>query len=115
MAITKRIVAVTAGVGMFLTVNTVAFAQTVTLTDPLGGATLPTVLANVIAFLSTTIAIPLTVIMVLVGAFQMMTSAGNPEKFSKAKTTLLYAAVGFAIAFLASGITTLISNVLQGH
>jgi hypothetical protein len=115
MATIKRIAAVVMGVGAFGAVTATAFADSVVLTDPLGGATLPQVLTNVINFLSTTIAIPLTVIMVLIGAFQMMTSAGNPEKFTKGRTTLLYAAIGFAVALLASGVTTLISNILQGH
>ena len=43
------------------------------------------------------IAIPLTAIMVLVGGFQMLTAAGNPEKFSSGKKTLIYAAAGFVV------------------
>lgn len=98
----------------------VAFAQStqvntsVTLLDPLGGTNFSKVTTNVIQFLATDIAIPLTVIMVLVGAFQMMTSAGDPEKFSQGRKTLTYAAIGFAVALLATGITSLINNILTG-
>jgi hypothetical protein len=117
MAITKKIVALATTVVAFGTMAATAFAdsQPVILTDPLGGQTLPQVLTNVINFLSTTVAIPLTTIMVLVGAFQMITSAGEPEKYSKGRSTLTWAAVGFVVALLASGVTTLVSNILNGH
>jgi uncharacterized membrane protein YidH (DUF202 family) len=97
----------------------VAFAQggvqTITLVDPLGGSeTFATVATNIANFLFVDIAIPLSVIMVLVGAFQMMTSAGEPEKISQAKKTILYAAIGLAIAIVAGGITTLLKNILTG-
>ncbi|MDR3378604.1 MAG: pilin [Verrucomicrobiae bacterium] len=112
--------AVMAGAAFFAAGTMVALADvsngasSVTLYDPLQGAGFTTVLNNVINFLSTSIAIPLAVIMVLIGAFQMMTSAGDPEKFSQGRKTLLYAAIGFAVAILASGITDLISSILKG-
>ena len=87
---------------------------TITLNDPLGGANFATVANNVIFFLSTTVAIPLTAIMVLVGAFQMTTSAGDPEKVSKGRKTLLYAAIGFLVALIATGITSVIKSVITG-
>ena len=118
--------AVAAGVVYFIAETVVVFAQSnqgnssVTLCDPLGNncaygnETFLTVATNVTNFLFTDIAIPLTVIMVLVGAFQMMTSAGDPEKFSQGRKTLLYAAIGFAVAFIGSGITSLIKSALTG-
>ncbi len=86
----------------------------VSLTNPLNTANFPAVVNNVIQFLSTDIAIPLTVIMVLVGSFQMMTSSGDPEKFGKARKTLTYAAVGLVIALIATGITSIIQSILNG-
>lgn len=94
-------------------------AQAITLCDPLGGSgcapgteTFATVATNIANFLFVDIAIPLSVIMVLVGAFQMMTSAGEPEKISQAKKTITYAAIGFGIALVAGGITTLLKSIL---
>ncbi len=116
----------TAAIGTFFTATAIALAQSntgntsISLCDPLGNncaygnETFQSILTNVIAFLSG-IAIPITVIMVLVGAFQMMTSSGDPEKFTQGRKTLTYAAIGFAIAILASGITSLINNILTGH
>jgi len=55
---------------------------------------------------------PLCVIMVLVGAFQMMTAAGNPEKFSQGKKTLTWAAIGFAVVLIAGGVANILKSVL---
>ncbi len=126
MTLKKAIGAAAAFGSLFAAGATVAFAQvqngatSVTLCDPLGnncaygGETFATVANNVINFLSINIAVPLAVIMVLVGAFQMMTSAGDPEKFTQGRKTLTYAAIGFAIAILAGGITSLIQSVITG-
>ncbi len=101
-----------------LSLSAKAFATanntTITLSNPLSATSLPAVVNNVIGFLATDVAIPLTTIMVLVGAFQMITSSGDPEKFGKARKTLTYAAIGFAVALLATGLTSLIQNILNG-
>ncbi len=57
-------------------------------------------------------AVPICTIMVLVAAFQMLTSAGDPEKIKKSKQTLVWALVGFGIALLAVGIPYLVKEVL---
>ena len=85
-----------------------------TLTNPLGGQSFTDVVNNVTGFLLTDIAIPLCVIMVLVGAFQFMTGGGDPEKISKARKTILYAAVGLALALIAGGVTSIIQSILKG-
>jgi hypothetical protein len=60
------------------------------------------------------IAIPLCGIIILIGGFQMMTAAGDPEKFSKGKKTLLYAVIGFAVILIAGSVATLIKNAFGG-
>lgn len=55
----------------------------------------------------------LTTIMILIGAFQMITAAGNPEKIETAKRTILYAVIGFAVVVLAWSADTIIKGVLQ--
>lgn len=60
------------------------------------------------------LAMPLCGIMVIVGGFQMMTAAGNPEKFSKGKRTLIFAATGFVIVLFASSIVPLLKSILGG-
>jgi len=90
-------------------------SQTINLTDPLGGSESFTTVATAVAsFLFWDIAMPLSVIMVLVGAFKFMTSAGDPEKVSEARKTILYAALGFAIACLCGAITNIIKSFVTG-
>jgi hypothetical protein len=79
-----------------------------------GNVTFISIANEIAGFIFYDIATPLATIMVLVGAFQMMTSAGDPEKFSQAKKTLTYAAIGFAIALVAGGVTSIIKNVITG-
>jgi hypothetical protein len=90
-------------------------SQPINLPDPLGGQTFSQVTANILSFIFYDVAIPLTVIMVLVGAFQMMTAAGNPEKFSQGRKTLMYAALGFGVALIAGGLATLLQSILSGQ
>jgi hypothetical protein len=99
----------------FVLIST-AFAQnsSPTLANPLGANTTATdVLNNVNAFLLA-IAAPLCGIMVVWGGFQMITAAGNPEKFSSGRKTLLYAAVGFVVVIFASSVVPLIKNIVNG-
>lgn len=83
----------------------------VTLPNPISATSFTQVVANITSFLIE-IAIPLTAIMALVGGFQMITAAGNPEKFSAGRKTLTYAAIGFVVVLLASGVAAIIKNFL---
>jgi hypothetical protein len=90
-----------------------AQSQSITLTDPLGGnETFLSVATAVGGFIFWDIAMPFSIIMVLVGAFQLMTSAGEPEKVSQGRKTIMYAAIGFAIALIAGGITNIIKSFI---
>ena len=83
----------------------------VTLFDPLQGQGFSAILASVVNFLVVDIAIPLTSIMVLVGAFQMITYSGDPEKYGKGRKTLLWAAIGFVVSLVATSVVTLIRGI----
>jgi hypothetical protein len=61
----------------------------------------------------TILAAPVAGIMILVGGFQLMTGAGNEEKIKGAKKTITYAAVGYAIILLATGVASVIQDVLS--
>ena len=87
-------------------------AATVPLTNPLGADDFGEVAEKVIGAL-TVIATPIVAVMVLVGGFQILTAAGDPEKFSKGKKTILYAAVGFVIILLAQGVVGIINDVFS--
>jgi hypothetical protein len=89
----------------------------VTLCDPLGkncaygNETFVSVAGNVTYFISVDIVMPLASIMVLVGAFQMITSAGEPEKYTQGRKTIVWAAVGLVAALLATSVVTLIKSI----
>jgi len=83
----------------------------VTLPNPISATSFTQVVGNITTFLIE-IAIPLTAVMALVGGFQMITASGDPEKFSKGRKTLMYAAIGFAVVLLAGGVAQIIKNFL---
>ena len=58
------------------------------------------------------ISIPIVSLMILVGAFQLMTSSGDPEKVTRGRKTIIYAVVGFAIILLSSGLVYIIAEVV---
>jgi hypothetical protein len=107
-----------AGVAAAVLSSNVALAQGITLCDPLGknctpgGESFSSVATSVTQFLIQDIAIPLVVIMVLVGAFQMMTAGGEPEKFSTGRKTVTYAVIGFGVALVGLGIVSIIKSFL---
>ena len=109
-----------AGVAGFFAAVPAAFAQVtnqqnpIQLTNPLNTTNFTDVINNIAGFLFTDIAIPLSTIMILVGAFQFMTGGGDPEKISKARKTIMYAAIGFAVALIASGVSSIIKSILNG-
>jgi hypothetical protein len=78
-----------------------------------GGSTVNSLLANIGKFMLA-LAVPICGIMVIVGAFQMMTAAGDPTKFGNGKKTLIYAAVGFVIVLFASSVVPLLKSILGG-
>ena len=85
--------------------------QTVTFTDPLGGKTFGDV-AKIVVDVLVGFAIPILGIMIIWGAFQLITSGGDPSKISAGKKTLLWAVVGFAIVLLAKYIPAEIQTLL---
>lgn len=114
------------GVGTWtvLTVSTalmtrIAYAASpITLCDPLGNncqygnETFYSVAMKVAGFIFWDIAAPLSIIMVLVGGFQLITSSGNPEKVSQGRKTIIYAAIGFVAAMLAGGVVSIVKNFI---
>jgi len=86
---------------------------TIPLPNPLGPCDgFECVLKNFLAGLLK-ISVPIFTIMVLVGGFQIMTAAGNEERLSKGKKTILYSVVGFAILLSAYGIVSIIQEILS--
>lgn len=55
---------------------------------------------------------PIAVLMVIIGAFQILTAAGSEEKFKTGKRTITYAVIGIAIFLLADLVIGLITELL---
>ena len=52
----------------------------------------------------------IAVIAIIIGGYQYITSAGNPEKAAQAKNTLLYAIIGLIVVYSAYLIISLIAS-----
>lgn len=55
---------------------------------------------------------PILVLMIIIGAFQIMTGAGNPENITKGRHTITWAIIGYALLLISSGITLIIKQLL---
>lgn len=51
-------------------------------------------------------------VMIVIAGFLFLTSAGSPEKISKAKTALLYAVIGILIGIMATIIVETIKGII---
>ena len=90
-------------------------AQLVEIPDPLkcdGQCDLLGIINKVIDLLKA-IAIPVATIMIIISGIQYLTSAGNEERASRARKTLLYTVIGFAIIMSVDFIVGLIQEILQ--
>ncbi len=67
--------------------------------------------AEKIAIALSYLAVPILTVMVLVGGYQIMFSAGNPEKLKAGKRTILYAAIGFLVVLIAQSARLIIMSI----
>lgn len=79
--------------------------------NPLKYDTFQELIDNLINFIFI-LAIAITPIMIVIGAFYLMTAAGNPERVEQAKKIILYTVVGLAIVLLARGLSAVIRQIL---
>lgn len=81
--------------------------------DPLGGKTAGEII-NAIMSLLVVIGTGVTVIMIIWGGIQYMTSGGNETRTASAKKTIMWAIIGFAILISAKFIIQAVEAVLKG-
>jgi hypothetical protein len=77
--------------------------------DPTSGPTVNSVIKTVISFLSFIVGL-VAVIMIIVGGFKYITSAGDAGRVTSAKNTILYAVVGLVVVVLAQVIVRFVLN-----
>lgn len=82
------------------------------LDNPLGTTSIIDLLNRLIFILTFYIAAPVAVFMIIVGAFQMLSSGGDVDKFATGRKTVMYVAIGFGVLLLANFLIDLIAEIL---
>ena len=88
-------------------------AQGVTFTPPTAATSFQEVFNNILAWLFG-LSLALAPLMIIIGAFVMVTSAGDPKRAANGKKIILYTIIGFSIILLARGISALVYRILTG-
>ncbi len=79
--------------------------------NPITATSFESVIDNAIDFVFK-IAIVLAPLMVVVGGFLLVTAGGNISQVGKAKSLLLWTAIGFLVVLLSKGILAIINQIL---
>lgn len=58
------------------------------------------------------IAVVVAPLMIIIGAFYLITAAGDPKKIGTGKNIIIYTLIGLAIIMLARGLLTMIESVI---
>lgn len=89
--------------------------STLQVANPLSGSGINNFgqLVNVVTnYFVTYIAPSVAIIMVLYGAFRMLTAGGNPENFAVGRKTVLWAIAGYALVLIAAGLVAVVQSAL---
>ncbi len=89
----------------------IAQGSSITFTNPLAANTLEELVENLSNFIFW-IALALAPLMVLIGAFFLMSSGGDINKIEIGKKIILYTAIGFFIVLSARGIVAILRMIL---
>ena len=76
---------------------------------PQDGASLTEIVQSILNWIFGIIGI-IAVVMIIIGGFNFMTSAGDPGKVKKGKDTILYGIIGLVVALLAFAIVNFVLN-----
>ena len=76
------------------------------------GSTLDSVLSKIIDYFIG-VSVSVAVIIVIYGAWKIMTASGDPKKFQEGQKTVLYAAIGLLVILLARGIIGALYGIIQ--
>lgn len=81
--------------------------------NPFGDATLLDIFKRILAF-GRTLAVLVMPIMVIWGAFLILTASGKPDNLKKGRMVIMWAIIGFIIILAAEGVTELLQDILIG-
>ena len=90
-----------------------SFIFAVELVNPLNATSVEAIIERVVNFIYW-LGIYLTPLMVIIGGFYFLTSAGDPKRIETAKKIILYAIIGFVIILLSKGIIFTLKQIIGG-
>ncbi|MDD5431127.1 MAG: pilin [Candidatus Pacebacteria bacterium] len=83
----------------------------VSIPNPLGVNSIGDLIQRIINYLLI-IGIPIATIMIFIGAFYLLTSAGDPERVTKGRQTIQWAVLGLAILLIGDGLIYVIQDIM---
>lgn len=92
--------------------GTPAVGHDITIPNPLSCGDLGCILGGLISKLNI-LAIPVVVIIILVGAYMLLFSGGNEDMIKKGRKTIMYAVIGYAIIFISGALVTLVQDIFS--
>ncbi len=90
-----------------------AYATTIGLQNPLNVGSIPDLIYAVLDWFVLAVGPAVAVIMIIYGAFNILTAGGDPKKFELGKKSILYAVVGYGIILIAEGVVLIVQKLLQ--
>lgn len=88
------------------------FVQGIEFENPITATSVQAVI-NAIGDWLYAIAFALVPIMILIGAFYILTAAGNPERVNTGRNIIMWTIIGLAIVIISAGIMELMKNLLE--
>ena len=58
--------------------------------------------------------VAVSIVFIVMGAFEFVTAQGDPAKITKARMSLIYAVIGIMLALIAMGVPLVIRNIVVG-
>jgi hypothetical protein len=89
------------------------FSNAIAIDNPLSASTFEEFIQDIIDLIFW-IGIIITPLMILIGGFYFLTSAGNPQRVQTAKKVIFWTIVGLLIVLLAKGVISMLRQILEG-
>jgi hypothetical protein len=90
--------------------NPLRAQSTISLNNPLRAQSFEELVVNIVNFILT-LAIPIVVLMIIIGGFYFVTAAGETSKITTGKNIILWSMIGFIIILLAKGLIAAIKEI----
>jgi hypothetical protein len=114
----KKIFILALGITLSLFLVAIVFApqalaaSDLELPNPLTSNSIPDLISKLFSQLIKYVVPPVGTVMIVIGAFQILTAGGNAEKFEKGKKTVFYTVIGLIVVILGGVIAQLVAEIL---